>query len=57
MAETAYSNVQYTAQEYIRRMAIVPVGYNVPQNEMCKVERLPQKGITTPWASTAPWCA
>jgi hypothetical protein len=38
--------VQYTAQEYIRRMAIVPVGYNVPQNEMCKVERLPQKGIT-----------
>lgn len=44
-ADTLFANISNTAQEYIKRMAIMPVAYNVPQNEMMTVERLPQKGI------------
>jgi len=45
MADTLYTNIVNTSQEYIARKAIMPVAYNVPQNEMMTVERLPQKGI------------
>lgn len=43
--DTLYANISNTAQTYINRLAIMPVAYNVPQNELCSVERLPEKGI------------